>query len=45
MYTITIIKPCILIELSPLNLIFVILDVCLGHILEVTNWIEMKLGS
>jgi len=28
----------------PLNLVFVIMDVCPGHILESTNGIEMKLG-
>ena len=36
--------PCIFIELSPLNLLFFIIDACPGHILESTQGIEMKLG-
>jgi len=40
----SIILPCIFIELSPLNLVFVIMDSCLGHILESTKGIEMKHG-
>ena len=40
----TIILPCIFIEVSPLNLVFVIRDVCPGHILKSTKGIEMKLG-
>ena len=39
---IALIIPCIFIELSPLNFVFVIMDVCLGHILEV---LEIKLGT
>jgi len=31
-------------ELFPLNFVFVIMDVCPGHILESTKGIEMKLG-
>jgi len=41
----TIILPCIFTEIFPLNFVFVIMDVCLGHILESTKGIEMKLGS
>jgi len=40
----TIILPCIFIELSPLNFVFVIMDVCPGHILESTKGIDMKLA-
>ena len=40
----TIILPCKFIEVSPLNLVFVIRDVCQGHILKSTKGIEMKLG-
>jgi len=40
----TIILPCIFIELSPLNHLIFIMDACLGHILESTKDIVMKLG-
>ena len=43
MCTRTIILPCIFTVLSPLNLVFVIMDVCPGHILESTKGIEIKL--
>jgi len=45
MCTRTIILPCIFTVLSPLNLVFVIMDVCPGHILESTKGIEIKLGT
>ena len=32
-------------ELLPFNFVFVIMDVCPGHILESTKGIKMKLGS
>ena len=39
----TIILPCIFIELSPLNLVFVIMDVCPGHILKVQKGLKWNL--
>ena len=39
-----IIIPCIFTVLSPLT-IFFIMDSCLGHILESTKGIEIKLGT
>ena len=39
-----IILPCIFIELSPRNFVFVIMDACKDHILESTKWIEMDFG-
>jgi len=40
----TILLPGTFTELSPLNLLFFIMDACPGHILESTKRIEMKLG-
>jgi len=45
MCTRTIILPCIFTEFYPLNFVFVIIDGCLGHILESTKGIEIKLGT
>ena len=39
-----IILTCILTDLSPHNHVFII-DACLGHILESTKGIEIKLGT
>ena len=41
----TIILPCILTELSPLNHLFFIMVACPGHILESTKGVEIKLGT
>ena len=42
--TMTIILPCICIELFPLNSVCVIVRACMRNILENTKGIEMKLG-
>ena len=37
--------PVYLLSYLPYNLLFVIMNVCPGHILESTKGIEMKLGT